>query len=64
MSTLLQPLKAQTGVVMVTTLLLLILLTGVGLTSLAAFGVNRSQSQNLVSTKQAFILAEARIQYA
>ena len=64
MSTLLQPLKAQTGVVLVTTLLLLILLTGVGLTSLAAFGVNRGQSQNLVSTKQAFQLADAGIQYA
>src|SRR5437879_7458065 len=64
MSTPLQPLKAQTGVVLVTTLLLLILLTGVGLTSLAAFGVNRSQSHNLVSTKQAFQLADAGIQYA
>jgi len=64
MSTPLQPLKAQTGVVLVTTLLLLILLTGVGLTSLAGFGVNRSQSQNLVSTKQAFQLADAGIQYA
>ena len=64
MSTILQPLKAQTGVILVTTLLLLILLTGVGLTSLAAFGVNRSQSQNLLSTKQAFQLADAGIQYA
>src|SRR3989475_11868071 len=64
MSTPLQPLKGQTGVILVTTLLLLILLTGVALTSLAAFGVNRSQSQNLVSTKQAFQLADAGIQYA
>src|SRR5712691_18931 len=64
MSTPLQPLKAQAGVILVTTLLLLILLTGVGLTSLATFGVNRSQSQNLLSTKQAFELADAGIQYA
>jgi len=64
MSTLLQPLKAQTGVILVTTLLLLILLTGVGLTSLATFGVNRSQSQNLLGTKQAFQSADAGIQYA
>src|SRR5438309_9371668 len=64
MTTLLQPLKAQTGVILVTTLLLLILLTGVGLTSLATFGVNRSQSQNLLSTKQAFQSADAGIQYA
>src|SRR2546428_5878348 len=64
MSTPLQPLKGQTGVILVTTLLLLILLTGVALTSLATLGVNLSQSQNLVSTKQAFQLADAGIQYA
>src|SRR5712691_1466575 len=64
MSSLVRPIKAQTGVILVTTLLLLILLTGVGLTSLATFGVNLSQSQNLVSTKQAFQLADAGIQYA
>jgi len=64
MSTPLQSLKAQTGVILVTTLLLLILLTGVALTSLAALGVNQSQSQNLVNTKQAFELADAGIQYA
>src|SRR2546425_5900542 len=64
MNTPLQPLKAQTGVVLVTTLLLLILLTSVGLTSLAAFGVNQRQSQNLLSTKQAFQLADAGIRYA
>src|SRR2546430_7800408 len=64
MSTPLQPLKGQTGVILVTTLLLLILWTGVALTSLATLGVNLSQSQNLVSTKQAFQLADAGIQYA
>jgi len=64
MSSLVRPIKAQTGVILVTTLLLLILLTGVALTSLATLGVNLSQSQNLVSTKQAFQLADAGIQYA
>src|SRR3989475_8965294 len=64
MSSLVRPIKAQTGVILVTTLLLLILLTGVALTSLATLGVNLSQSQNLVSTKQAFQLAEAGVQYA
>src|SRR2546425_1681651 len=64
MSSLVRPIKGQTGVILVTTLLLLILLTGVALTSLAALGVNLSQSQNLVSTKQAFQLADAGIQYA
>src|SRR2546425_2678774 len=64
MSSLVRPIKGQTGVILVTTLLLLILLTGVALTSLATLGVNLSQSQNLVSTKQAFQLAEAGVQYA
>src|SRR5438445_5776739 len=64
MSSLVRPIKAQTGVILVTTLLLLILLTGVALTSLANLGMNLSQSQNLVSTKQAFQLADAGIQYA
>src|SRR2546428_613057 len=64
MSSLVRPIKGQTGVILVTTLLLLILLTGVALTSLASLGVNLSQSQNLVSTKQAFQLAEAGVQYA
>src|SRR5438128_1165270 len=64
MSTPLQSLKSQAGVILITTLLLLILLTGVAFTSLAAFGVNQSQSQNLVNTKQAFELADAGIHYA
>src|SRR5207245_7154465 len=64
MSSLVRPIKGQTGVILVTTLLLLILLTGVALTSLATLGVNLNQSQNLVSTKEAFQLAEAGVQYA
>ncbi|TLY19807.1 MAG: hypothetical protein E6K68_09095 [Nitrospirae bacterium] len=64
MRTPLQPLQAQTGVILVTTLLLLILLTGLALSSLATLGVTQSQSQNLLTTKQAFHLADAGVQYA
>ncbi len=59
-----QPFGNQQGIVLITTLLLLILLTGIGLTSLATFDTNRSLSQSQLATKQAFNLADAGIRYA
>src|SRR5947209_7950736 len=46
MSSLVRPIKAQTGVILVTTLLLLILLTGVALTGLGTFTVSVQDGGN------------------
>jgi hypothetical protein len=54
----------QAGAALVTSLLFLVLLTGLSLGGLATLMVNQSRSKNILSSKQALYLAEAGIQSA
>lgn len=53
----------ESGAILIASFLLLVLLTGAGLSGFTTTAVNQNKSQNLLNSKQAFYLAEAGIQH-